>query len=170
MERHFPTEPGRRAFDPNRRRCNRWSAKSDPGVKYFSGTATYSNSVQAADAWLHAGARVLLDLGTVNDVAEVSVNGKSLGILWKPPYRVDVTDALKPGENQLQIKVTNEWTNRIAGDRLLPADQRVLVAGARLGLDLPAANRPLPESGLLGPVTIMSSTVQAVGSLRRTSP
>jgi hypothetical protein len=100
---------------------------------------------------------MLLDLGTVNDLAEVSLNGKSLGILWKPPYRVDITDAVKPGENQLQIKVTNEWTNRIAGDKLLPADKRILspVQG-RPGFA--GANQTLPDSGLLGPVKILSSS------------
>src|SRR5207342_3337277 len=99
-----------------------WTASDDPGVKYFSGTATYTTSFQAPNS----GAKTMLDLGTVNDIAEVSINGKSLGVLWKPPYQVDATGALKPGENELQIKVTNEWTNRIAGDRSLPAEKKIL--------------------------------------------
>ena len=67
------------------------------------------------------GLKIVLDLGTVDDIAEVSVNGKSIATLWKPPYKLDVTDALKAGDNQIEIKVTNEWNNRIMGDRPLPA-------------------------------------------------
>jgi hypothetical protein len=73
---------------------------------------------------------VLLDLGMVKDLAEVSVNGKALGILWKAPYRVDATGALKAGANRLEVKVTNEWTNRQIGDRLLPVEKRVLAQAA----------------------------------------
>ena len=107
-----------------------WTANTDDGVKYFSGTATYSKSVQAPAGWFRPGAKVLLDLGTVKDLAEVSVNGKPLGILWKAPYRVDATGALKAGANRLEIKVTNEWTNRQIGDRLLPVEKRVLAQAA----------------------------------------
>jgi hypothetical protein len=87
----------------------------------------------------------------VNDLAEVSVNGQSFGILWKSPYEVDVSSALKPGPNQLVIKVTNEWTNRLIGDRLAPA-KRVLSEGP------PPFGPPptLAQSGLLGPVTLLS--------------
>ena len=97
-------------------------------MKYFSGTATYTKTVQAPQSWFQAGTQLVLDLGTVNDMAEVSVNGKPLATLWKPPYRVNLTDALKPGENRLEIKVTNQWTNRQMGDRLAPPDKRVLAS------------------------------------------
>jgi alpha-L-rhamnosidase/F5/8 type C domain len=139
-----------------------WTANSDPGVKYFSGTATYTHDLPADDKWFHPGEKILLNLGEVRDLAEVSVNGKPLATLWKPPYEVDVTDALKPGANQLEVKATNEWTNRIVGDRSLPPEKKVLpqdpgaAAGARRGGfgGAPAAN----ESGLLGPVTIISKS------------
>jgi hypothetical protein len=107
-----------------------WTANTDDGVKYFSGTATYTKSVQAPQGWFRPGAKVLLDLGMVKDLAEVSVNGKALGILWKAPYRVDATGALKAGANRLEVKVTNEWTNRQIGDRLLPVEKRVLAQAA----------------------------------------
>ena len=94
-----------------------WTTNADSGVKYFSGTATYTKTLAEPDSWVRPGARILLDLGAVKDLAQVSVNGHALGILWKPPYRVDVTDALKMGTNQLEIQVTNEWTNRQIGDR-----------------------------------------------------
>ena len=79
--------------------------------------------------WLNGDTRVLLDLGAVADMADVTVNGEALGLLWKPPYRVDVTDALRAGRNELEIAVTNEWNNRIAGDRVVPANERVLSSG-----------------------------------------
>jgi hypothetical protein len=131
-----------------------WTASADAGVKYFSGTATYTKTVTVPEAWLRSGARVLLNLGVAKDVAEVAVNGQALGILWTPPYQVDVTGALKPGENQLEIKVTNEWTNRQIGDRLGPPEQRVLTSEPVRAFGRPAA---LAESGLLGPVTLSSS-------------
>jgi len=128
-----------------------WTANVDEGVKYFSGTATYTGTVQVDRRLLRSGERILLNLGAVNDLAEVSVNGQSFGILWKSPYEVDVSSALKPGPNQLVIKVTNEWTNRLIGDRLAPA-KRVLSEGP------PPFGPPptLAQSGLLGPVTLLS--------------
>ena len=76
-----------------------WSESGDAGVKYFSGTATYTKTIEAPAGWFKTGARLWLDLGEVKNLAEVSVNGKPLGIVWKPPFRVDVTGALKPGAN-----------------------------------------------------------------------
>jgi hypothetical protein len=135
-----------------------WSAHADEGVKYFSGTATYTKNFEATREWFVSGAQLLLDLGTVGDIAEVTVNGRALGIVWAPPYRVDLADALKPGPNRLEIKVTNQWTNRIVGDRSAPPEKKVL--------NVPAAPGPggggfgggqtLPVSGLLGPVTLVS--------------
>ncbi len=135
-----------------------WTASRDEGVKYFSGTATYTKTISAPSTWFHAGAKLLLDLGTVNDLAEVSVNDKALGTFWKPPYRVDVTGVLKPGANRLEIRVTNEWTNRQIGDRLAPPEKRVL-AGAASGRGTAfgfGRERIAPDSGLLGPVTLVS--------------
>jgi hypothetical protein len=131
-----------------------WTDNADGGVKYFSGTGTYTKSLEAPQSWFAQGSRLVLDLGSVGDIAEVSVNGIALGTLWKPPYQVDVTGALRPGDNQLEIKVTNEWNNRIAGDALVPADQRILSPGAgRGGFGGPPTAQP---SGLMGPVTVIS--------------
>ena len=131
-----------------------WTKHADEGVRYFSGTATYTKSVDAPRTWFRTGARTMLDLGSVGDMAEVSINGRSLGVLWKPPYRVDVTDALRAGRNEIAIKVTNQWTNRILGDRTAPAGRQVLsppgAGGGRGG----GAAEPA-ESGLLGPVTVV---------------
>jgi hypothetical protein len=139
-----------------------WTESSDPGVKYFSGTATYSKQVAAPRAWFQSGRHIYLDLGKVRDIAEVEVNGKPAGMVWAPPYRVDVTNELKPGANQLTIKVTNEWTNRIVGDRLSPPDKRVLPesgaapprGGAFFGPREPA------ESGLIENVTLIAQPAQ----------
>jgi len=135
-----------------------WTTSDDPGVKYFSGTATYRKDVRALSTWFHAGQHVSLDLGTVRDIAEVEVNGKFVGIVWAPPYRVDVTSALTTGENHIVIKVTNEWTNRVVGDRLLPPEKRILPqsgptpprGGVFFGPKDPA------ESGLIGEARIIA--------------
>jgi hypothetical protein len=92
----------------------------------------------------------------------VKVNGKAAGMVWAPPYRMDVTAALKPGVNQLEIAVTNEWTNRQIGDRLLPADKHILStppASARPGAGggLGSGPQTLPESGLIGDVTFVAT-------------
>jgi hypothetical protein len=135
-----------------------WTANADEGVKYFSGTATYTKTIEARRSWFRPGARILLDLGTVKDLAEVYVNGRALGTLWKEPYRVDVTGVLRPGANQLELKITNEWTNRQIGDRLVSADKRVLSASGPTAGGF--ATQTLSDSGLLGPVTIVSMVLQ----------
>ncbi|HKP15655.1 MAG TPA: glycosyl hydrolase [Gemmatimonadaceae bacterium] len=129
-----------------------WSASADSGVKFFSGTATYTRTVQVPASWLARGRTVLLSLGDVRDMAEVVVNGTTLPLVWKAPFEVDVTRALRAGTNQVEIRVTNEWTNRLIGDRASP-QKRVLTAGAPAGF---GGTPPLPQSGLLGPVTLVS--------------
>jgi len=142
-----------------------WTESAVDGVKYFSGTATYSKTVMAPATWFKPGQHIWIDLGKVRDLAEVRVNGKAVGMVWAPPYRVDVTGALKPGANKLEIAVTNEWTNRQIGDRLLPAEKRVLaqpgVAGRPGGAPAGGGGfgfgpQTPPESGLLGEVTVVA--------------
>jgi hypothetical protein len=130
-----------------------WSDSDDPGVKYFSGTATYTRTIDAPAAWLAKGAQVWIDLGDVKNLAEVSVNGKPLGIVWHAPYRVDLTSALKAGSNQLAVKVTNAWVNRLIGDEQ-PGATRITFADVKPY----KTNSPLLPSGLLGPVSIYSIT------------
>lgn len=159
-----------------------WSEHPSPGVRYFSGTAVYTKQVTVPSAFLGSGQVVWLDLGRVKNLAEVVLNGKSLGVLWKSPFRLDVTDALKPGANSLEVRVTNLWPNRLIGDEQLPPD--VEWAGNRLkawpdwlvrGEPRPNTGRiafttwhfynkdsPLLESGLLGPVTLRSAKVVRV--------
>jgi len=128
-----------------------WTNHADEGVKFFGGTATYSRTLSADKAWFRSGGRLVLDLGAVYDLAEVLINGKSAGLLWKKPYRLDVTNYLKPGANQLEVRVTNQWTNRITGDRGLPADKRIL-SGSGFSFGPPTTT--LKPSGMMGPIKI----------------
>ena len=132
-----------------------WTERPEAGIKYFSGTATYEKGVNVSMERLQAGRRVWLDLGQVNNVAEVIVNDQPLGVLWKSPFQVDITDAVQPGANKVQVKVTNCWKNRILGDRALPQDQRVTWTLYPFYHNEPDAT--LMESGLLGPVRVLSS-------------
>jgi hypothetical protein len=126
-----------------------WTTQADAGIRYFSGTARYRRSFEVKRDWLVPGRAVELDLGNVKELADVSVNGKPLGVLWKPPFRALVTPLLKVGRNELEVLVTNLWPNRLIGDEQPGA---VRIADSTL---LPyKADSPLRDSGLLGPVTL----------------
>ena len=127
-----------------------WSGNADTGVKYFSGTATYTKTITAPTEWFGKDAELWLNLGDVKDLAEVTVNGKALGILWKKPFRVNVTGALKPGNNKLEIKVTNLWVNRLIGD----AQPGVVNKITYTTMPFYQPNSKLLPSGLLGPVVL----------------
>jgi hypothetical protein len=102
-------------------------------------------------------AKLVLDLGKVKEIAEVSVNGKPVGaIRWKPPFQADVISALKPGSNHIEVKVTNLWPNRIIGDRRPNATRKY----AWLDYKPFRANSPLLEWGLLGAVELYSVTTR----------
>src|SRR5690606_36697544 len=133
-----------------------WTAHEVAGVRYVSGTATYVRDVDVPRSWLRPGTRTLLDLGAVGDVAEITVNGTALGVRWKPPYAVDVTDALRAGCNLLELAVTNQWTNRIAGDRAVPETERVLSSAPAGRVVVPPSL--LPEAGLIRPVRVIIET------------
>jgi hypothetical protein len=187
-----------------------WSKHPDPGVKYFSGQATYRTTFSLSlelglrgsepargldgeakssalgatpkrsgppelveglsvssvrgnaakqtrtnefvratrEGRLSEGSRLQLDLGRVQVMAQVTLNGKDLGVLWKAPFQVDITDAAKPGVNTLEITVANLWPNRLIGDQSLPPEKRV----AWTTWNPFKKDTPLLESGLLGPV------------------
>lgn len=98
------------------------SEHPEPGVKYFSGTATYRSTFDLPKGFLSDGRTVSLDLGDVQVIAEVKLNGRNLGLLWKPPFTVNVTHALRPAGNEIVVKVTNLWPNRMIGDEQLADD------------------------------------------------
>src|SRR5439155_9775730 len=97
-----------------------WTTHSDPGVKYFSGTATYMKDFDVPAELPGRDRRIFLDLGAVKNLAEVTLNGTDLGVLWKPPFRAEITGCVKPGGNHLEVKLTNLWPNRMIGDQTLP--------------------------------------------------
>ncbi len=156
-----------------------WSEHPDRGVKYYSGTATYSKTFTVPAEKIAKNVHYALDLGRVEVMANVFVNGKDLGILWKTPYRVDITDAIQPGENRLEVKVVNLLINRQIGDELLPEDSDrnpdgTLKAWPKWlleGKQSPTGRKtftswrlwhkddPLQPSGLLGPVQIVPAAV-----------
>jgi hypothetical protein len=133
-----------------------WPDSSDAGIKYFSGTGTYTKTFEASEHWAKKGTQAWLDLGDVKNLAEVTINGKSLGIVWHSPYRVDITNALKSGKNEMSVKVTNAWVNRLIGDEQPDAKVKYTFADVKPY----KANSPLLPSGLLGPVKLYSSTRQ----------
>jgi hypothetical protein len=131
-----------------------WSDTADPGVKYFSGTGVYSRTIQAPAAWFKSGTRLFLDLGDVKNFAVVSLNGKQFDILWKPPFRVDVSAALRGGENRIDVRVTNLWANRLIGDEQPDVTEKHTWTAAWVRY---SASSPLLPSGLLGPVRIIAA-------------
>ena len=166
-----------------------WSESADPGIKFYSGTATYRTTFSIDARGIRSGTTATLDLGRVADLAEVRLNGESVGTLWQPPFRVDVARQLRAGENVLEVRVANRWINRVIGDESLPTELRYQPEGTNKFTDgklvqLPAwlydrsklsekhrysfttwkhytADSPLVPSGLLGPVRLEWRTVIA---------
>jgi hypothetical protein len=137
-----------------------WTTSPDPAIRYHAGTATYERTIDVPVAAHHGGRRIILELGGVGNVAEVSVNGRTSGIAWSPPYRVDITDALKSGRNRIAVKVANTWQNRIVGD-LQPGAAKIASTNAPAGIFALLEKRlkpdtPLTPSGLLGPVRLIA--------------
>ncbi|TZF82808.1 hypothetical protein FW774_15075 [Pedobacter sp. BS3] len=155
-----------------------WTENADPGIKYFSGTASYTTTVSVTKKQLRS--TIVLDLGMVRNLAEVLVNNIQAGVLWKPPFKTEITSLLKPGKNTLTVKVTNTWWNRMVGDEQLPEDLKWYSANARgsqlkeipkwvwTGEQRPSKDRitfttwkyvkkdsPLVPSGLIGPVKLV---------------
>jgi hypothetical protein len=130
-----------------------WTNRPEDRIRYFSGTASYAQGVNVSQERLKPGRRVYLDLGDVRHLAEVFVNDKPLGVLWKPPYRVDITHAVQPGANKFEVQVVNVWKNRLVGDQKLPAASRLTWTF----YPFYKAGDSLVESGLLGPVRLLSS-------------
>lgn len=136
-----------------------WTRRPEEGIKHYSGKATYRKTFDLPDSTTRdTGTRVVLDLGKVHDLATVRLNGETLGTLWIEPWRVDVTKALRPGKNLLEIEIVNAWRNRLTGDKALPAEQRHTFLTA----DTVGKNAPLLPAGLLGPVTLRPVRVRVI--------
>lgn len=128
-----------------------WASNSDKGMRYFSGTGTYTKDVTVPDEWLNKSGEIWLDLGVVKNLAEVLVNDKPQGILWKAPFRVNISSALRSGKNRIEIRVTNLWVNRLIGDQ-----QKDVTPVTYTTMKFYQANSPLLPSGLLGPVNLVA--------------
>jgi len=154
-----------------------WSQRPKRSVKYFSGTATCRTTFTVPGDMLARGRRLYLDLGRVQAIAQVALNGNQLGVLWKPPFCLEVSKFIAAGENRLEVQVTNLWPNRLIGDEQLPEDSRrnpdgTLKAWPQWLLEgkpsptgrqtfttwrLWKKNDALLESGLLGPVRLVAA-------------
>jgi hypothetical protein len=189
---HFPPgwdAPTSTTFD----RLISWTQRPEFGIKYFSGTATYVKQFSVARGLKGRSRRLVLDLGVVRELAQVKLNGKTIGVLWKPPFRLDVTDVVKTGTNVLEVKVCNLWNNRLLGDEQLPDDMGWTGRDENDGGTLKAwpewflKGQPRPEprrktftiwnhvnkntrlidSGLLGPVVLRPVQIIPVNIARR---
>ncbi len=130
-----------------------WTESSDPGIRFFSGTATYHTQLNLTAAQLassRASGSLWLNLGDVHEVADIRVNGKSAQTLWKQPWSARVDSLLKPGANDIEIDVTNLWPNRIIGDAQSAADKHYTWTNIRYY----NKDSPLLPSGLIGPVSL----------------
>jgi hypothetical protein len=125
---------------------------TDPGVRYFSGTSTYTRVFQLP-LGVQPGEPLLLRLGQVGDVAEVLVNGQTVGIVWKPPYALDIGVAVKPGPNKLEVRVANLWVNRLIGDAQPNATKVAFTT-----MPMYRSDAPLRPAGLIGPVMLLRSS------------
>lgn len=162
--------PGKMVFN----QLTDWISHYDEGVKHYSGTAVYRKSVDISAKALKGTNPIYLDLGDVQQIAEVSVNGIALGTLWKPPFAMDIRSAVKVGVNHFEVKVTNTWVNRLIGDEALPDTSEYSMTGDTVPW-LNANQQPpkservtftgynffakqakkLQTSGLLGPVRLI---------------
>jgi len=126
-----------------------WSLHSDSAVRYYSGTSVYSNTFIVDNVstikWMK------LQIDTIYDIATIKVNGIDCGTLWTQPYELDITKAIKTGENKIEIAVTNTWHNRLIGDNLLPPEKRITWTTAPFRLK----DKPLLPAGLIGEVKLI---------------
>jgi hypothetical protein len=163
-----------------------FSKHSDEAVKYFAGTADYEKIINIAAADIGKNKRIVIDLGELHDIAELTVNGKSVGVLWYPPYKADITPWLKAGDDTVVVHVTTNWANRLIGDEQHPADFEIGIDRGENGKAMKAfpdwfvENQPRPvkerkaftiwyyfdkdsplyPAGLIGPVKLVKQNVK----------
>jgi hypothetical protein len=163
-------KPGKITFET----LQDWTTRTESGIRYYSGIATYRKNWDVADV---PKGRTYLDLGVVHDMARVRLNGKDLGVVWCAPWRIEVTDAIRAGDNSLEIEVANRWPNRLIGDKQ-PADAnaRTVESPSSPGEETLKTGRytftthdpynadsPLLPSGLLGPVQLLTRLIATSG-------
>jgi len=133
-----------------------WTEHENPGIRYFSGIARYKTEFYVPHKWIQKSKKIYLDLGRLWLLGEVFINGQSQGVLWKPPYRVEITESVKPGSNRLEVEIANTWVNRLVGDAKSAKDKRYCrtnITGSRTQRKS-WEEISLRESGLLGTVEV----------------
>jgi hypothetical protein len=138
-----------------------WTEHEREPIRHYAGVARYKKQIEIPPEWLGQDKKLELDLGDLWAAARVLLNSEPIGIVWAPPYRVDLTKAARPGLNTIKIEVANTWANRIVGDTKLPETQRRTRTNVT-GTSTPRvawADLPLRNSGLFGPVQLISSGI-----------
>jgi hypothetical protein len=128
-----------------------WTKNQDDAIRFYSGTATYKKQINIPETLLTKGQPMYLDLGIVREMAVIRLNGKEVATLWKPPFRIDIVKIARPGVNQLEVDIINNWPNRLIGDSALPPEKRI----TKVNWNPYTSQSPLIDSGLLGPVTLL---------------
>jgi len=126
-----------------------WSASNDSRIKYYAGTAFYRNSFIVDRTMTEA--NTVLKFDSIFNIATIKINGINCGTIWTAPYKLDITKAIKPGENKVEIEVTNTWHNRLIGDAMLPPEKRITWTTAPFRLK----DKPLLPAGLVGDVKLI---------------
>ncbi len=139
-----------------------WTEHANAGVRNFSGVARYETTFDVPASWLADSRQIHIDLGRLWAVGRVTLNDKPLGIVWKPPFRLDITKAALAGKNRLEVEIANTWANRLVGDAGLPLDQRFCRTNITVTNGKPWKDVPLRESGLVGPVRLIPSVEKVV--------
>ena len=128
-----------------------WTQRPEPDIRYYSGAASYQTTFTLPQHAASNAPGMVLDLGDVKNLAEVSLNGKNLGVVWMAPYQVDISTAVRIGPNYLEVKIVNLWPNRLIGDQnVSPSERRT-----RTNITKFKKDSPLLPSGLLGPVRVL---------------
>jgi hypothetical protein len=142
--------PGSVVFDS----LTSWHTREEPGIRHYSGKATYGITFDVPEEVLSESTGISLDLGEVENLARIRLNGQDLGVVWTRPFQVEVTDTVRAKRNHLEIEVVNLWPNRLIGDQSSPETER----STNTNITKFTKDSPLLPSGLLGPVTLLSRT------------
>jgi len=147
-----------------RRILSSWTEDENVGIRYYSGRAIYETEFTLPKSWSSATNGLVLDVGDLWAIGKIRVNGKSAGVVWKPPYRVEIGDLARPGKNRLEIEIANTWSNRLVGDAHSPTDQRYCRTNVtRTGTPSKAwQDVPLRKSGLFGPVRLIPTATKTL--------
>jgi hypothetical protein len=144
-----------------------WTDAPENGIRYFSGRAVYRTTFDLTPEYINSASIIDLDLGMVQKVAKVTLNDRFIGTVWKPPFCLEISDAVREGRNDLEVEVANTWTNRLIGDAFLPSEKQYCTTNIHSKLS--QKERKLQPSGLMGPVKIYSAVDVNLLSLQKST-